>query len=287
VKSRSVLVSLVAIVVAGCTSGGSSPSPTISAPPSSPAAPSAETSSGPSVPAANLTIFGAASLKGALDEAKIAYEAVNPGTTLTISTDSSAALETQIEQGAPADVFLSADTANPKKLVDGGFASGAAVPFAANKLTIVVPTDNPAGVTSPMDLAKPGLRVIAAGDEVPITRYARQLVTNLAGLPGYPANFADAYAANVVSKEDNVKAVVAKIELGEGDAGIVYVTDAAASDNVKIVDVPDGANVPATYEGVVVKASPNQAAAAAFLDWLAGSGGRAILEQFGFLAPAS
>ena len=144
--------------------------------------------------------------------------------------------------------------------------------FAGNKLTIIVPTDNPAGLTSPADLAKTGLKVIAAGDEVPITKYATQLVDNLAKEPGYPADFAAAYAANVVSKEDNVKAIVAKIELGEGDAGIVYVTDATASDKVATVEVPDGANVPATYAGVVVKASPNQEAATAFLDWFAGAG---------------
>ena len=112
-----------------------------------------------------------------------------PGLTLTISTDSSSALETQIEQGAPADVFLSADTTNPQKLVDAGLADGAAVTFAGNKLTVIVPADNPAGIASPADLAKPGIKVIAAGDEVPITKYATQLVANLAKEPGYPADF--------------------------------------------------------------------------------------------------
>ena len=174
-----------------------------------------------------LTVFAAASLKNVLAEAEAAYAAATPGTDLTISTDSSSALATQIEQGAPADVFLSADTTNPQKLVDGGFASGDAIPFAGNKLTVIVPTDNPAGIQSPADLAKPGLRIIAAGDEVPITKYATQLVENLARQPDAPAGFAAAYAANVASKEDNVSAIVAKIELGEGDAGIVYVTDAA------------------------------------------------------------
>ena len=111
-----------------------------------------------------LTVFGAASLKGVLDKAKAAYETAIPGHDLTISTDSSSALEMQIEQGAPADVFLSADTTNPKKLVDGGFADGAAVTFAGNKLTVIVPTANPAGITTPADLAKPGVKVIAAGD---------------------------------------------------------------------------------------------------------------------------
>ena len=232
-----------------------------------------------------LTVFGAASLKGVLDKAKAAYETAYPGTTVTVSTDSSSALEMQIEQGAPADVFLSADTTNPKKLVDGGFADGAAVTFAGNKLTVIVPTANPAGIKTPADLAKPGVKVIAAGHEVPITKYATQLVGNLAKEAGYPADFAAKYAANVASQEDNVKAVVAKIELGEGDAGIVYVTDAKASTKVTPIDVPDTANVPATYAGVVVKASKNAAAAKTFLDWFAGPDGQAILSEFGFLPP--
>ena len=232
-------------------------------------------------------MYAAASLKRALDMAKVAYETANPGTTLTISTDSSSALETQIEQGAPADVFLSADTTNPQKLVEKGLAEGDPVTFAANGLTIIVPAANPAGVTTPMDLAKPGIKIIASGDEVPITRYATQLVDNLAKEAGYAAEFAAAYAENVVSKEDNVKAVLAKVELGEGDAGIVYVTDAKASDKVTVIDVPDSANVAATYDGVVVKASRNAEAARAFLDWFAGPDGQAILSDVGFLPPAS
>jgi molybdate transport system substrate-binding protein len=252
------------------------------------AACSSSAASTPAPPASpvELTVLGAASLKGTLEKAKAAYETANPGTTVTISTDSSSALETQIEQGAPADVFLSADTTNPKKLVDAGLADGAAVTFAGNKLTVIVPSDNPAKITSPADLAKAGIKVIAAGDEVPISKYAKQLVDNLAKEAGYPADFAAAYAKNVASKEDNVKAVVAKIELGEGDAGIVYVTDARASSKVTAVDVPDSANVPATYAGVAIKASKHLDAAKAFLDWFAGPDGQAILSGFGFLPPS-
>ena len=287
--SRTVLALLVAVLLAACSSGGgATPSPTIapsSAPPS--VAVASPSSAQPSVTPAALTVFGAASLKGALDEVKTTYEAEHPGITLTVSTDSSSALETQIEQGAPADVFLSADASNPTKLVKGGFASGDPVAFAGNKLTIIVPKANPAGIASPKDLVKPGVKIIAAGDAVPITKYAGQLVTNLAGVSGYPTDFAAKYAANVVSKEDNVKSVVGKIELGEGDAGIVYVTDAAACDKVDAIAVPDELNVPATYTGVVVKASPNQDAAKAFLDWFAGADGQAILAKFGFLPPAS
>jgi molybdate transport system substrate-binding protein len=236
-------------------------------------------------PAAALTIYGAASLKGALDQLKASYEAGHPGTTLTISTDSSATLRSQIEQGAPADVFLSADVNNPKKLVDDGLADGDLVDFAGNLLTIVVPTANPAKIASPPDLARSGVKIIAAGDEVPITKYANQAIGLLAGLPGYPADFAKGYAANVVSREDNVKAVIAKIELGEGDAGIVYVTDAKVSTRVQAIEIPAQANVPATYAGVVVKASKNVAAAHAFLDWMNGAEAQLILTQLGFIPP--
>ena len=235
--------------------------------------------------AVELTVYAAASLKGALEKVKTAYEVAVPGATLTISTDSSAALEMKIEQGAPADVFLSADAGHPQKLVEAGLAEGDPVPFAGNELAVIVPADNPARIRSPADLARAGVKVIAAGDAVPITTYATQLVERLSMEPRYPAGFAAGYTRNVVSREDNAKGVVAKIELGEGDAGIVYVTDAKASTKVATVDVPESANVPATYAGVVVKGSGDVAAARAFLDWLAGPGGQAILGGFGFLPP--
>lgn len=263
-----------ALVVVGCSSPGSSP-----ATPSSTAA----------VPATSapieLTIYGAASLKGVLDAAKAAYESGNQGVRITISTDSSAALEAKIEQGAPADLFLSADTSNPQKLVDKGLVEGDAVNFAGNELTIIVPTDNPARIATPFDIGKPGVKVIAAGADVPITKYARQLVANLAGLPDAPARLADSYSANVLSEEENVKGIVAKIELGEGDAGIVYVTDAAASSKVKVIAIPTEANVPATYAAVVIRASTHQAEALAFMVWLTGPDGLAILQGLGFLPP--
>ena len=274
---------LIGIVVAGCS--GATPSapaagaPTNSTPPLT-SSPSAEA-------AAELTIYGAASLKGALDKVKAAYEAALPGTTLTISTDSSAALETQIEQGAPADLFLSADTTNPQKLVDKGLTTGAATAFAGNTLTVIVPAANRAAISTPADLARSGVKIIAAGDAVPITKYANQLIANLARTSGYPAGFAAAFAANIVSKEDNVAAVVAKIETGDGDAAIVYATDAKKSTKVTTVPVPAESNVPATYAGVVVKTSADAAAAGAFMTWLTGPDGQAILVSLGFRPPPS
>jgi molybdate transport system substrate-binding protein len=260
---------VIVLILAACSTPGTSPAATPSVAPES----------------VELTVYGAASLSSVLDDATVAYEADHPRVTLTISTDSSAALRTQIEQGAPADVFLSADTKNPQTLTDAGLADGGLLTFAGNRLTIIVSSDNPAGIRSPKDLAKAGIQIVAAGDEVPITKYADQAVENLAALPGYPANFAAAYAANIVSREDNVRQIVAKIGGGDGDAGIVYVTDAAASADVNIVEIPPDANVLATYAGVVIGASPHIDAARAFLDWLVGPDGQAILANHGFISP--
>lgn len=233
-----------------------------------------------------LTVYGAASLKGALDAARIAYAAVAPDTTLVLATDSSAALATQIEQGAPADVFLSADATSPRHLADAGLVDGEPVTFARNQLTIIVPADDPAAIASWADLVRPGVLVVAAGDDVPITRYATELVDALGRTPGAAPGFAAGYAANIVSREDNVKAVVVKIELGEGDAAIVYLTDAAASDRVAMVEIPAASNVTAIYDGVVLTASRYRAEARAFLEWLTGPGGQGILGDLGFLPPS-
>ena len=231
-----------------------------------------------------LTTFGAASLSDVLATIEEEYEADAPGIDLVIATDSSTALRTQIEEGAPADVFLSADTANPAALVEGELAREA-VEFAANTIALVVPVENPAGIESPADLATAGAQIIAAGPEVPITGYVTEVVANLAAMPDYPAAFADAYAANVVSQEDNVSGVLAKIELGEGDAGFVYQTDARASSEVLLIPIPEEANVHAVYAGCVTADSRHGPEATAFLDWLAGPEGQSILAEYGFVAP--
>jgi len=267
------------VLLAGCSGGGATTAPTT--------APTVAPTTAPSAtPPVSLTIFAAASLKKAFGEAATAYQAANPGTTLTFSFDASSALETQIEQGAPADIFASADTKNPQKLIDGGFSAGPITTFAGNLLTVIVPTANPGGIGSPLDLAKPGVKVVAAGDAVPITKYATLLLASLAKQSGYPTDYAAKVTANIVSKEDNVAAVVAKIELGEGDGAVVYVTDAKASTKVTPVAIPPGASVPATYGAVVVGASKNTATATAFLTWLAGPDGQAILAKYGFLPPS-
>jgi molybdate transport system substrate-binding protein len=250
---------------AGCSTAAASPSPS--------AAP------------AELAVYAAASLTGPLESVKASYESDHPGIRLTLALDSSAALRTQIEQGAPADLFLSADVTNPQKLVDAGLATGPVTKFAGNHLIVVVPKANPATIETPADLARPGVRIVAAGEKVPITVYTTQLIERLGAQPGYPADFASAYESNIVSREDNVKAIATKVELGEADAGIVYVTDALTSDKLTTIDVPPAAAVTATYGGAVVSASTHEAEAAALLAWLAGPDGQAILADFGFVAP--
>jgi molybdate transport system substrate-binding protein len=236
-------------------------------------------------PRLSLVIFAAASLQPVTDAIASAYAEGESAVDLVFSTDSSAALATKIQEGGPADVFLSADTANAQRLADAGLVDGAVVPFAANTLALIVPLTNPAGLGTPADLARPGVRVIAAGDAVPVTKYAARLTANLATLPGYPPDFVDRYTANVASREDSVAGVLAKVALGEGDAGIVYATDAAASDGVTVIAVPDAANVRALYGGVVVKAGSHREASRRFLAWLVGAEGQAALSTSGFLAP--
>jgi len=233
-------------------------------------------------PDVSLTVFAASSLKTAFTALGDAWD---PHHAMRYSFDSSSALAAQIQQGAPADIFASADTKNPQAVATAGLTLGPPVPFAGNVLVIIVPSDNPAYLASPADLANPGVRIVAAVPDVPITTYANQAVANLGKLSGYPPGYAAAVAANVVSREDNVAAVVAKIALGEGDAAIVYATDARASDKVTTISIPAAANVSATYAAVALTSGSNQFFAKGFLEWLAGPVAQAILAEHGFLPP--
>jgi len=258
-------VAVVAVSVAGlarCTAPGA------------PAAPKAS-------PIANLTILAAASLREPLDVLGPAFRD-ETNIAITASTDSSTALRVQIEEGARADVYLAADMVNPDALVAAALTSGVPVVFARNGLAIVVPAGNPAGLGTPWDLGRPGLRIVAAGEAVPVSQYAGLLLESLDGLRGGGTALADAYAANVVSREDNAAAVLAKVELGEADAAIVYATDAAGSDLVETIPVPNAAQVDVAYAGVILASSRQQVYAIDFLEWLRGPAGQAILEDFGF-----
>jgi len=290
--AATVVAALVVALVAACGPSTGAPSASIVPPaeatPSTPAESAAAfDTSVPSRTSVELTVYAAASLRDVLDTLKGRYAQIAPWVTITVSTGASSALRTQIEQGAPADVFLSADTTNPAALVTAGLTAGEAKRIVDNRLTIVVPTSNPAGIKAPGDLARAGVKIVAAADAVPITKYAEELVANLAAQPGAPPNFAANYAANVVSREDDVKAVVAKIELGEGDAAIVYATDVAASDALTEIAIPPDAEVIAQYAGAVVGRSAHLDDARAFLDWLNSAEAQEIFGSFGFRSPAS
>jgi molybdate transport system substrate-binding protein len=231
---------------------------------------------------AQLTVLAASSLADTLPDLAAAWKIAHPNTPLVTSTGATSALRTQIEQGSPADVFLGADTANAQALVAEGAASGPLVTYATNTLTVIVPENNPKRIQTPADLATPGTCVIAAGDAVPITSYAEQLVTNLASRADYGTDFAAGYAANICSREDNVGAVVSKISLGEGDAAIVYVTDAKDGTNLQTIAVPLDSNVIATYGAVAIKASRNGFTNAQFLEWLRSDTAQAVFAAHGF-----
>jgi molybdate transport system substrate-binding protein len=220
---------------------------------------------------AELKVFAAASLTAAFTELGQQFTPANDGTRVAFNFAGSQALATQIQQGAPADVFASADVANMDKVKD---LVGDPRVFASNLLQIVVEKGNPKGVEGLDDLASSDLKVVLAAEEVPAGRYARQ-VLDRAGVRVQP-----------VSQEDNVKAVVTKVSLGEADAGIVYVTDVTAGgDKVEGVDIPEGQNVVATYPIATAKASKVHDQAQAFVDLVLSEQGRQVLQKYGFPPP--
>ena len=222
----------------------------------------------------DITVFAAASLTEAFTEVGEAFTAANPDASATFSFDASSALVQQIIEGAPADVFASADTANMDKLTDAGLNGGEPVIFATNLLTVIVAPDNPLDITGVADLAKPDLKVVICAPEVPCGNYANRILT------------AAAVTLTPVSLEQNVRGVVTKVTSGEADAGIVYVTDVtAAGDAADMVEIPADINVVAEYPIASVAASQNREVDDAFIDFLTSPDGQAILADYGFGAP--
>jgi molybdate transport system substrate-binding protein len=221
-----------------------------------------------------ITVFAATSLTEAFTEVGDEFSAANPGSTVQFSFDASSALVQQIIEGAPADVFASADTSNMDKLTDEDLNGTDPVVFATNLLTIIVPAGNPAGVTGVEDLANPEVKVVLCAAEVPCGNYANQIL-DAAGVDVTP-----------VSLEENVRGVVTKVSSGEADAGIVYVTDVtAAGDDAEGVEIPEDINVLAEYPIATVGASENQEVGEAFIDFLTSDDGQSIMSRYGFGAP--
>jgi molybdate transport system substrate-binding protein len=223
-------------------------------------------------------VFAAASLTEAFGEIAAAFEAGHRGTRVELSFAGSQVLRTQVEQGAAADVFASADREHAEALVRAGLLGPTRV-FARNLIVAVVPAGE-AKVRSLPDLGRPGTRVVLAGPAVPGGRYAAQALRRLDAEGGLGAGFGTRVLANVVSEETNVRAVLAKVVLGEADAGLVYATDASsARGRVRVIDLP--VEVVAEYP-IGVLAGSRSPAAAAFVDLVTGERGRAILRRHGF-----
>lgn len=230
----------------------------------------------------SLVVFAAASLTEAFRELGEQFEAATPGVMVTFNFAGSQVLRTQIQEGAEADVFVSANHKEMDALADSGALAGADHVFVTNSLTIIVAPGNPAAIASPQDLARPGVTVVLAAEEVPVGVYSRQALSNLAEV--YGASFADDVLGQVVSNEDNVKQVVAKVQLGEADAGIVYETDAATA-SLPTVAIPAQQNVVAEYPIAVLAQSRRASLAEAFVQYLLSSDGQAALRRWGFGPP--
>lgn len=224
-----------------------------------------------------VVVFAAASLTEAFTELGEAFTEASPDTTVAFNFAASSELVAQIIEGAPADVYASADLTNMTKLTDAGAAAGDPVVFATNESAIIVEPGNPlgiGGIDDLADLAADDLIVVVCAPEVPCGTYAAEIFAN-AGVTVE----ADSY-------EENVKAVVSKVTLGEADAGIAYATDvAAAGDEADGIEIPDDVNVVAEYPIVVTAEASNTAGGQAFIDFVASVDGQAILARYGFSSP--
>jgi molybdate transport system substrate-binding protein len=221
-----------------------------------------------------VTVFAAASLTESFTTIGKNFEAANPGVKVTFNFAGSSALATQINQGAPADVFASAAPANMKTVTDAGTGDGTPATFVKNQLVIAVPKGNPKGVMGLSDLTKPGVKVALCAEQVPCGAAAKNALT----------------AANVkitpVTQEQDVKAALSKVTLGEVDAALVYRTDAkAAAGKVDGIEFPESSGAVNEYPIVVLKNAPNKAGATAFVAYVKSDKGMSVLTQAGFQSP--
>jgi molybdate transport system substrate-binding protein len=225
-------------------------------------------------PSGEITVFAAASLTESFNAVAKKFEKKYPDVDVKFDYDASSNLATQIDQGAPADVFASADEDNLNKTLDAGTVTPPPVVFAKNRLEIAVEKGNPKKIKSLSDLQRSGLVVVLCADQVPCGKYAAESLSK-AGVDITPA-----------SKEENAKATLSKVSIGEADASIVYVTDVkAAKGTTGGVRIPDNVNVIATYPVAVVKQSQNATAAKAWVQFVMSKDGQKTLRRFGFLPP--
>ena len=235
-----------------------------------------------------LTVLAAASLADAFREIGSSFEAANPGVKVEFSFAGSNQLRTQIESGAPGDVFASAD----RKQMTAAEASKSIDPatvhiFTNNRLALIVPKENKIGIKELSDLAKPGLKIVVADKAVPVGNYTRIMLDKAATTDGLGPDFVKAFDANTVSKEENVAAVVTKIALNEADAGIAYASDAAGGNGPKltVISLPPALEQRAEYPIAVTAHAADAKLAARFVDYVLSPEGVAKLVNRGFTAP--
>ncbi len=235
-----------------------------------------------------ITVFAAASLVDAFGEIVTDIQEANPNVSITVETAGSQALVTQLQEGASADVLATANTSTMTTAVESDLIDGDPQVFTGNRLVIVTPTDNPAGITSLDDLANEGVSVVLAAEDVPVGSYSRTSICKYVDSGAAPEGFLDGFNANVVSEELDVRDVLAKIQLGEGDAGLVYASDAVAAEingsPVGVIEFPEAVNVTAVYP-IAPVAGGNVDLANAFIAYVLSSEGQAVLESYGFVYP--
>jgi molybdate transport system substrate-binding protein len=234
----------------------------------------------------SLMVFTAASLTEAFNQIGTRFEAGHPGTKVSFNFAGSQQLAQQLAQGAPADVFASAD----EQQMDAAIQMGRIEPtqkqvFISNHLVVIFPQDNPAGITRLQDLSKPGLHLVLAAAAVPVGAYSLEFLDRAGRQPEFGPDFKDRVIANVVSYEENVKAVLSKVQLGEADAGIVYISDVAQADSNKIgyLKIPAPLNPAASYFIAPLIDSSNLDLAQAFIDFVLSPDGQETLARFGFI----
>ena len=240
-------------------------------------------------PADTVTVFAAASLAEPFRAVADAFEADNPGVEVTFNFAGSQALRTQLEHGARADVFASADWEQMAAIRKADLLGNAPEYFATNRMAVVAPVDSNA-VQSLDDLARPGISIAIASAEVPAGAYARATLNLMAESADFPDDFAERALANVVTHETNVRAVAQKVALGEVDAGIVYETDARTGNRqgaYRVIEIPLQFNPAAEYPIAALGESANPQAGLDFIAYVQGDDGQAILRDYGFAPPAN
>lgn len=227
-----------------------------------------------------LTIFAAASLTEAFTDLAEAFETAHPDSTVHLNFAGSQTLRLQLEAGAQADLFVSANQGHMTALHAQGLVNQPTV-VAQNRLAVIVPADNPAQVTRLAELAHPNLKLILAAEAVPIGEYSRQLLRNLNQAPTVSPNFANTVLQNLVSEEDNVKGVLSKVSLGEADVGIVYQSDVRAA-AVQSIAVPTELNVTANYFMAVLANSSQKNQAKQVMTFILSPEGQTLLRKHDF-----